>query len=129
MQQGDVLEPALFAIALRPVVERLRELNLALHTWYLDDGLLVGTVGAIKAALVILKVLLPWRGIELNPSKCKLFGPGASDPDVAFDGIPRHSLNEGAVVLAVPMGNATFVDKCVNEVALNSRTWLSAVGY
>ena len=31
VQQGDVLGPALFAIALQPVVERLRELHLELH--------------------------------------------------------------------------------------------------
>ena len=75
MQQGDGLGPALFAVALQPVVERLRELNLALHRWYLDDGLLVRTVAAIKAALVKLKGLLPWRGLELKPSKYKTFGP------------------------------------------------------
>ena len=33
VQQGDVLGPALFAIVLQPVVERLRELNLELHLY------------------------------------------------------------------------------------------------
>ena len=47
VQQGDVLGPALFVIALQPVVERLRELNLELDMWYQDDGILVGTVDAI----------------------------------------------------------------------------------
>ena len=105
----------LVCIALQPVVERLRELNLELHMWYLDDGLLVGNVAAIKAALAILKELLPWRGLELNPSKCKLFGPGATSPDVAFDGIPRHSLDEGTVVLGVPIGNDAFVNTIVDD--------------
>ena len=40
VQQGDVLGPALFAIALQPVIERLRDLGLELNIWYLDDGLL-----------------------------------------------------------------------------------------
>ena len=31
VQQGDVFRPALFAIALQAVVERLREINLELH--------------------------------------------------------------------------------------------------
>ena len=82
----------------------------------MDDGLLVGNVAAIKAALVILKERLPWRGLELSPSKCKLFGPGASDPGVAFVGIPRYSLDEGTVILGVPIGNAAFVNKHFNEV-------------
>ena len=84
------------------MVERLRELHLELHLWYLDDGIL-GTTAAIKAALALLKELLPLRGLELNTSKCKLFGPGASDGDAAFKGIPRYSLDAG-----VPIGSASF---------------------
>ena len=69
--------------------------------WYLDDGVLAETIAAVRA-LILLKELLPWRGLDLNHSKCKLFGPGASDVDAAFDGIPRYSLDEGTVVLGVP---------------------------
>ena len=94
-----MLGPALFAIALQPVVERLRELNLELNIWHLDDGILVGTVDAIKAALMVLKEHLPHRGLGLNLLKCKRFGPGASCADHAFEEIPRFSLNEGTVVL------------------------------
>ena len=116
VQQGDVLGPALFAIALQPVVERLRELNLELHLWYLDDGILVGTIDTIKMALKLLKELLPSRGLELNVPKCKLFGSAASNPDPVFDGIPRYSLDDGTVVLGVPIGSAAFVDNYVSEV-------------
>ena len=116
VQQGDVLGPALFAIALQPVVERLRDLGLVIHMWYLDDGILVGTVEAIKAALLLLKEHLPWRGLDLNLAKCKLFGPGASTSDPAFEGIPRYSLDQGTVVLGVPIGTATFVEDFVSEV-------------
>ena len=109
--------PALFAIALQPVVERLREVDLEVHLWYLDDGVLVGTIEAIKMALKLLKELLPVRGLELNVSKCKLFGPAASNPDLDFEGIPRYSLGEGTVVLGVPIGSDdAFVDSYVNEV-------------
>ena len=116
VQQGDVLGPALFAIALQPVIERLRDIGLELNIWYLDDGLLVGSVNTVKAALELLKELLPWRGLELNVSKCKLIGPGASNRDPAFEGIPRSSLDEGTVVLGVPVGNADFVEHFVNDV-------------
>ena len=108
VQQGDVLGPALFAIALQPVVERLRELHLELHLWYLDDGILVGTIPTIKAALALLQELLPSRGLELNTTKCKLFGPGASDGDAAFEGIPRYSLDEGTVVFGCPHRQRNF---------------------
>ena len=55
----------------------LRELNLELDIWYLDDGILFGTIDTIKLALSILKEHLPNTGLELNLLKCKLFGPGA----------------------------------------------------
>ena len=116
VQQGDVLGPALFAIALQPVIERLRDGGLELNIWYLDDGLLVGNVNAVKAALTLLKEHLPWRGLELNLSKCRLIGPGAAQPDPVFDGIPRSSLDEGMVVLGVPVGNPDFMERFVNDV-------------
>ena len=42
--------------------------------------------------------------------------PGASDSDEAFEEIPRCSLEEGTVVLGVPIGNASFVDTFVDDV-------------
>ena len=49
-QQGDVLGPALFALALQPVVERLCGISLELHIWYLDDGIFVGTIDRAAVA-------------------------------------------------------------------------------
>ena len=63
VQQGDVLGVALFANALQPVVGHLRQLNIELDIWYLDDGILVGTIDTIKAALSILKEHLPNNGL------------------------------------------------------------------
>ena len=40
--------------------------------------------------------------------KCKLFGPGASDGDAAFEGIPRYSLDEGTVVFGCPHRQRNF---------------------
>ena len=41
---------------------------------------------------------------------------GASHPDPAFGGIPRGSLDEGTVVVGVPVGNADFVEHFVNDI-------------
>ena len=65
----------MFAIVLQPAVERLRKLNLELNIWHLNAGSLVATVGAIKAALMVLKEHLPHRGLELNLLKCKRVWP------------------------------------------------------
>ena len=41
----------------QPVIQRLRELNLELDIWSLDDGILVGIIDAIKVALSIPDIL------------------------------------------------------------------------
>ena len=97
-------------------MERLCKLNLELNIWYLNAGSLVATVGAIKAALMVLKEHLPHRGLEVNLLKCKLFRPGASCADHAFEGIPRFSLDEGTVVLEVSIGSNAFVAMYVDDV-------------
>ena len=61
VQQGDDCGPALFAIAIHTVVLLLRELGLDLNVWYLDDGILCGTIESVKNALELLKRhLLDW---------------------------------------------------------------------
>ena len=47
----------------------------------------------------------------LNPLKCKLFGPAADVNDPVFDGIPRVPMLEGTIVIGVPVGNDSFVEK------------------
>ena len=46
VQQGDLLGPLGFALALHPIVERIkREVpGLLLNSWYLDDGILCGSI-------------------------------------------------------------------------------------
>ena len=53
VQQGDVCGPALFAIALHRVVLQLEDLGLKFQFWYLDDGILCGSVSTLVAAVVI----------------------------------------------------------------------------
>ncbi len=53
VKQGDPLGPLSFALALYPIVERIkREVpDLQINAWYLDDGTLVGTADELNAAL------------------------------------------------------------------------------
>ena len=62
---------------------------------------------------------MPHSGLELNLSKCKLFGPGASCEDPAFDDIPRVSLASGTVVLGVPIGSDEFIATYLEDVCAN----------
>jgi len=70
--QGDPCSPFLFAIALTPVIEKLASLALLKQLWYLDDGLLFGTLEELTAAVKLLEEELPLRGLCLNRAKCEL---------------------------------------------------------
>lgn len=51
VQQGDPLGPLLFAAAVQPLATQLQQSSLDLATFYLDDGILAGDVGAVASAL------------------------------------------------------------------------------
>ena len=96
----------MFALGLHPVVMRLHECGFDINVWYLDDGVLCGTVAAVKHALELLKRYLPQAGLELNPLKCKLFDPAADVNDPVFDGIlfllAAICLLKGQLTMCVP---------------------------
>ena len=123
VQRGDVCGPALFAIALHPVILRLREVGLDLNIWYLDDGVLCGKVESVATALNLIRHRLPEVGLELNISKCKIFGPAAGVNEPAFDGIPRIPMTEGTILLGVPIGS----DSSIEDVCTKIETLLSKV--
>ena len=48
--QGDPLASLLFALALHPIVKIISERvpNLRVHTWYLDEGIMVGSTDLLR---------------------------------------------------------------------------------
>ena len=89
VQQGDPLGPLGFALALHPIVERIkRELpTLLINVWYLDDGMLCEKAEDLLKALTIIEKEGPARGLFLNRSKSVLFIP----KDDAFSHNPLPS--------------------------------------
>ena len=78
VQQGDPLGPLGFALAVHPILEKIRSEvpGLLLNSWYLDDGTLCGSPDDLKLALSIVEELGPARGLSLNRDKSLLFVPG-----------------------------------------------------
>ena len=77
VQQGDPLGPLGFALALHPIVERIkRELpTLLINVLYLDNGTFCGSAEDLLKALAIIEEDGPSRGLYLNRSKSVLFIP------------------------------------------------------
>jgi len=69
VQQGDTLDPALFALAIHGVTS---ELKSDLNVWYLDDGRIGGDPQTALSNAAIIRNGLSSVGLEINNSKCEL---------------------------------------------------------
>ena len=69
VQQGDLSGPAIFALTLDSIT---RDIKCELNTWYLDDGLIGGTVESVVAGLAALKPALLDLGLDINTRKCAI---------------------------------------------------------
>jgi len=69
VQQGDPLDPALFALAIHGVTS---EVKSDLNVWYLDDGRIGGDPQTVRNNAAIIRNGLSSVGLEINNSKCEL---------------------------------------------------------
>ena len=82
--------PIGFALALEAALDKCRdaERNIPWCTWYLDDGLLVGSLESVTDYMEVLVPALHDIGLQVNLSKCSLWGPGVQLADDMSDLIP-----------------------------------------
>lgn len=81
-QQGDPLGPAIFSLAIHPIIQRLQS---KLNVWYLDDGTLGGDANTVLNDLATLIDEFSLIGLDLNFSKCELFVcDSCSDKNLVF---------------------------------------------
>lgn len=69
-QQGDPLGPAIFSLAIHPVITAL---NSKFNIWYLDDGTIGDDATSVLNDLKSIKEQFKQLGLQLNFSKCELF--------------------------------------------------------
>ena len=87
--QGCPLGPLGFALAIQPVLEELQDKGeLIWSSWYLDDGILLGSPEKVSEAFTWLQLKLAERGLVINQQKCEAWGPrvapfSATHPTVA----------------------------------------------
>ena len=75
IQQGDPLGPLLFSLTLWPIIEKIQETapKLQQHSWYLDDGVLVGSEDDLIRSWALLCQLGLDRGLHIRVDKCELW--------------------------------------------------------
>jgi len=76
------LGPSIFATGIQAALDTLPP-GGALHRWYLDNGVFMGSVAEVEEVLDALQRTLPPLGLELNMWKTTVWGTGlvpASSP-------------------------------------------------
>ncbi|XP_026399180.1 uncharacterized protein LOC113295035 [Papaver somniferum] len=87
VQQGDPLGPLIFSLTLHPLVKTIASrCKHDLHSWYLDDGTIIGDTLEVSKALRLIETEGPGRGLHLNIKKTEVFWPSI-DPKSTVDGI------------------------------------------
>ena len=115
VQQGDPLGPFLFAITIHPLLQKISQVcpQLDLNAWYLDDGVLVGSVVDILTAFNIIHEEGEAYGLKLNVSKCEVWWPSMNPAELAAS-IPQGICiveDSGVELLGAPIGDAVFCEK------------------
>ena len=105
VHQGDPLEPALFSVAIHPilcqVVERHNSVTILA---YLDDIYAVGPTQSLQDVLDDLKTSLSSVDLEICDKKCELYCPSGHTCD-----FPTPVSHDGMIILGTPVGKGDFV--------------------
>ena len=76
VQQGDPLGPLLFSAGVQPLAADLRSGPVDLSVFYLDDGVLAGSLAAVSGALTKLQQAAAALGLTVNLSKSEAIAIG-----------------------------------------------------
>lgn len=77
-QQGDPLGPAIFSLAVHPIISNLKS---SFNLWYLDDGSLGGDAETVLQDLHLIIDRFSDIGLSLNFTKCEIYLPSHLSPE------------------------------------------------
>ena len=127
VQQGDPLGPLFFALAIAHICQKIKEeCPSALSLWYLDDGVMAGTVEEVLNAWHCIENLCGEVGLSLNISKCELWTHTPAEVDLSgFPAEMRRLAPEGFDLLGVPIGTKEFCETSTRRRVAKIRSFLS----
>jgi hypothetical protein len=111
VRQGDPLGPALFSIALQPILLKLAEAfpNIKI-LGYMDDTTLLGPQDDLLEALTFIAEESTAIGLQVNRQKCHLLSRSA--PADLQD--VQHS-SQGLTLLGAPIGSTSYIQEAVRD--------------
>ena len=117
-QQGDPLSPLLFALAIQPMIAKIKSTveGLDMNAWFLDDGTFIGTIEQIGQVISLLEEHGPSIGFHLNHSKCELWWPSMDHDRLRILPASFKRVTAGGLeVLGCPIGHPDYVQGIVND--------------
>ena len=137
VHQGDALGPLGFALGLDEALDACATEIRALQwcTWYLDDGIAIGTAAEICRFWDTLVPALARVGLLINPRKCQLWGPGLELATNGLARLPAHAMPSAAMsdVPALPFVPGTGISvlgtpiHVAGDEAFANATWEKTV--
>ncbi len=116
VQQGDPLGPLGFSMALHPILQEIRDKvpGLIVNSWYLDDGVLCGSIDDLLSALHIVESNGPPCGLHLNRAKSLLFHSSSEAPPTGLDfPLDVPVAHDSFTLLGAPIGPPSFCNQFV----------------
>ena len=132
--QGCPLGPLVFALGIHPILQSISQPGqLTWSSWYLDDGVLVGSAAQLTAAMQALTPAFQAIDLSVNLSKCELWRPSAPlvkqlCPNIAL--IPWQPAS-GLTVLGCPVnfpGTSTYQDSAWSQCLAKMKKATDALG-
>ena len=88
-----------------------------------------GKAESIKQAIALFQRHCVELWLELNLAKCKLFRPGISEFSPSeYDVLPKVPLSEGSIILGVPVGSDSFIEKALEDTVKKLECILAKIG-
>ena len=114
VQQGDPLGPLLFCIAIHDMVRSLRS---EFRAFYLDDGILGGTLEDVKSDLLKIESAAKEINLSLNHSKSEIICVDVSSQSamLSFTSSLISTPPENATLLGSPIGGSQSIVSCLNS--------------
>ena len=116
VHQGTLLGPALFAIAIQPVLLDLEKDHPQIYVLaYLDDVFLLGNATDVLCAFHDLKRAFSSISLEIANHKCEIFCPSSTVAINESAGIPVNY--QGSLFFGTPIGSSLFVESSCSTIA------------
>jgi len=133
VQQGDPMGPALFALGIHPILERVAAdggADLDVTMAYLDDVVVAGEASAVVRSLATVIRLAGEVGLEVSWEKCLLVPAAVAGASFDVSVFPPElgvSLDRSFEMLGAPVGSETFCAKVAAERVDDAELLLAAI--